>query len=310
MSRGLFRTFFLAGLISFFLSACNRERHFPEGVVATLSGTPISSEELRETARFVGLEPLASRPLDTWSPVLGSLVFRETVFDRLLEDKAKRDGISVTDEEVAALRTCLSKSGAPSHSNTPFSPPDNLLRRKLLLEKVALEIAPPPSIPLRQVKADYQLEHDRFTAPEKALVKDIVVRSEEEGTAIIAALAAGSSFSALAKAKSLSPEGKVGGLLPPYAMGEMPDPFNRVFSMKPGEVSPLISSPYGYHILKLMAIIPSQQRAFSSVKEEIRRRLIATARRKILDQWLEKELHLHPVIVLPHYRHLLSFQEE
>lgn len=300
-----FRPLLFAGLI-FLLPSCHRASHSPEGVVATLSGKPISSTDLRETARFIGLDNLATRPLDTWSPVLASLVLRETVYDLLLEERAQKIGLTVTPEEVDEERNRLAQSSAPSRSRSPYIPPDSLVRRKLLLEKAAKEVAPAPEVTLKELKAVYRRDLVHFTVPERAVVKDIVVRSEEEGKEILAALAAGNSFSALAKAKSLSPEGKQGGLLPPFAMGEMPAPFNRVFSMKPGEVSPLISSPYGYHILKLVSLIPSHVRPFARVKESIRKTMIRKVRRKELGDWFSKELRQHPLTILPRYRPLFS----
>ncbi|EQD23924.1 MAG: hypothetical protein D084_Lepto4C00666G0001, partial [Leptospirillum sp. Group IV 'UBA BS'] len=197
------RHLFLTGLFLLLLPSCNRENHSPEGVVATLSGTPVSSEELRETARFIGLESLSSRPLDTWSPVLASLVLRETVYDRLLDEKAKKAGLDVSPGEVDEERKRLAGISAPSPSRSPYLPPETLIRRKLLLEKVTEEVAPAPKITTRELRTAYRQDLAHYTLPERAVAKDIVVRSEDEGKAILAALAAGNSFSALAKAKSL-----------------------------------------------------------------------------------------------------------
>jgi peptidyl-prolyl cis-trans isomerase C len=307
ISRG-FRQALISGLIFLALPACQGKPPSSEGVVATLSGKPISSDDLRESARFIGLEALASRPLSSWSSSQAGLVLRETVYDRLLEEKGKEIGVEVSPDEVAAEKKRLEETGAPSRSRSPYSPPDSFIRRKLLLEKVSREVAPAPDVTLRELKDDYKSHLPHYTLPERAEAKDIVVRSEDEGKAILSALAAGSSFSALAKAKSLSPEGKNGGLLPPFAMGEMPPPFNRLFSMKPGEISPLIASPYGYHILKLVRMIPAHVRKFSSVKGAIRKKIVGRARRKELADWLSKELHRNPLVILPRYRSLLSFR--
>ena len=76
--------------------------------------------------------------------------------------------------------------------------------------------------------------------------------------------------------------------------------------MKPGEVSPLISSPYGYHILKLVSLMPAHVRSFSNVKASIRKRMIRKIRKKELGDWISKELQQHPLIILPRYRPLLS----
>ncbi len=308
ISRRLLQALF-SGLIFIALPACQGKPPSSEGVVATLSGKPISSNDLRETARFIGLDALASRPLDSWSSSQASIVLRETVYDRLLEEKGKELGVEVSSDEVAAEKKRLEETGAPSPAHSPYSPPDSFIRRRLILEKTSRKVAPAPDVTLRKLKEDYKSHLAHYTLPERAEAKDIVVRSEDEGKAILAALAAGSSFSALSKAKSLSPEGKNGGLLPPFAMGEMPSPFNRLFSMKPGEVSPLIPSPYGYHILKLVRMIPAHVRKFASVKSSIRKKIVRRARRKELEDWFSKEMSRNPLVVLPRYRPFLSLQE-
>jgi peptidyl-prolyl cis-trans isomerase C len=297
----------IPGLLLLIVCSCNKPVEPIGRVVATLGGKTISVNDLKETAQFVGLNDLALRPLDKWPQALKKTIFQETVYDRLLLDNARHEGVSITDEEIASERERLVKAASPSGQSDHFSPSEALLRRKLLLEKSAATIAPPPRIGTKVLKA-YYLEHkDRFSVQEKVIVRDIVVRSENEGNSILAALNGGNSFSALAKAKSLSPEAQNGGLLPPYAMGEMPSPFYRAFSMKPGEVSPLIPSPYGYHILKLLKIIPPSVRPFSDVKDLIRSEIDLEAENRALKNWFSEQLAKTPLVIRPHYKQDLSF---
>ena len=297
----------IPGLLLLIICACNKQGEPTGRVVATLGGKTISVNDLKETARFVGLNDLALRPLDKWPQPLKKTIFQETVYDRLLLDNARQEGVSITDEEIAHERDRLVDAASPSGQSDRFSPSEALLKRKLLLEKSAATVAPPPRVGSKVLKA-YYLEHkDRFTVQEKVIVRDIVVRSENEGNSILAALNGGNSFSALAKVKSLSPEAKNGGLLPPYAMGDMPSPFYRAFSMKPGEVSPLIPSPYGYHILKLLKVIPSSVRPFSEVKDLIRSEIDLEAENRALKIWFSDQLAKTPLVIRPHFKSDMSF---
>ena len=118
ISRRLLQALF-SGLIFIALPACQGKPPSSEGVVATLSGKPISSNDLRETARFIGLDALASRPLDSWSSSQASIVLRETVYDRLLEEKGKELGVEVSSDEVAAEKNVWRRRGPPPPPTPP-----------------------------------------------------------------------------------------------------------------------------------------------------------------------------------------------
>jgi peptidyl-prolyl cis-trans isomerase D len=82
-------------------------------------------------------------------------------------------------------------------------------------------------------------------------------------------------FAALAKQYSQDPGSAAnGGDLGMFGRGAMVKPFEEsVFSLKVGEVSGLVSSDYGYHIIKLIAIKPAKMQALSDVKSLIIQRL-------------------------------------
>ncbi len=61
-----------------------------------------------------------------------------------------------------------------------------------------------------------------------------------------------------------------GGDLGFFAQGTMTKPFDEaVFALKQGEISALVRSDFGYHIIKLIAIKPGNLQGFDEVKSEI-----------------------------------------
>lgn len=295
----------LAFLLLTLVASCHPKSPSSEGAVATLAGKPVTVAELRDTARFMGLGKVSDRPFESWAPALAKTVFEETLYDRLLLESADKRGVTVTPEEVQDETKRIVSLSAPEGGSPPvFS--EVLVRRKLLLLKTAELIAPAPEIPRKAALAEYNREKDHFALPERALVRHIVVRSEDEGKAILAALTTGSSFSALAKVKSLSPESAKGGLLPPFSLGEMPALFSAAFSMKPGEVSPLLSSPYGYHILKLVKIIPPRTPSFREVREKIEKTLQERSQKSELTRWFSKKIDSERLVIVPKYASTLS----
>jgi peptidyl-prolyl cis-trans isomerase D len=84
-----------------------------------------------------------------------------------------------------------------------------------------------------------------------------------------------SQFAALAKQYSQDPGSAAnGGDLGMFGRGAMVKPFeDSVFSLKVGEVSNLVQTDFGYHIIKLLAVKPTKIQTLSEVKNLIVQRL-------------------------------------
>jgi peptidyl-prolyl cis-trans isomerase D len=84
-----------------------------------------------------------------------------------------------------------------------------------------------------------------------------------------------SQFAALAKHYSQDPGSAAnGGDLGMFGRGAMVKPFeDSVFSLKVGEVSNLVQTDFGYHIIKLLAVKPTKTQTLSEVKNLIVQRL-------------------------------------
>lgn len=84
-----------------------------------------------------------------------------------------------------------------------------------------------------------------------------------------------SQFASLAKQYSQDPGSAAnGGDLGMFGRGAMVKPFeDSVFSLKVGEVSGLVQTDFGYHIIKLLAIKPAKMQALNEVKGMIAQRL-------------------------------------
>jgi peptidyl-prolyl cis-trans isomerase D len=82
-------------------------------------------------------------------------------------------------------------------------------------------------------------------------------------------------FAALAKQYSQDPGSATGGGdLGMFGRGAMVKPFeDSVFSLEIGEVSGLVQSDFGYHIIKLLGVKPAKMQALNEVKDLIVQRL-------------------------------------
>lgn len=79
----------------------------------------------------------------------------------------------------------------------------------------------------------------------------ILVKTEKEANTAIEKLKKGEKFSKIAKDVSSCPSGKRGGDLGTFSRGKMVKEFEKAaFSLQKGQVSPIVKTQFGYHIIK------------------------------------------------------------
>jgi peptidyl-prolyl cis-trans isomerase C len=80
----------------------------------------------------------------------------------------------------------------------------------------------------------------------------------------------GEDFSALAKEYSQCPSGSQGGDLGYFQRGQMVKPFEQaVFALKPGEVSDIVETKFGYHLIRLTDKKPEGVVPYEQIKDRI-----------------------------------------
>jgi parvulin-like peptidyl-prolyl isomerase len=85
----------------------------------------------------------------------------------------------------------------------------------------------------------------------KMKASHILVEKQSQAMKILEELKAGADFKDLAKKYSICPSGKKGGDLGQFNRGQMVREFEQAaFILKQGEISGLIKTQFGYHIIK------------------------------------------------------------
>jgi parvulin-like peptidyl-prolyl isomerase len=79
----------------------------------------------------------------------------------------------------------------------------------------------------------------------------ILLRTEKEAQAVLERLRTGEAFAKVAKDVSTCPSGKRGGDLGRFGRGAMVKEFeDAAFALKTGDLSPVVQTQFGYHIIK------------------------------------------------------------
>jgi len=85
----------------------------------------------------------------------------------------------------------------------------------------------------------------------KIKASHILVKKRSEADRLLKEIQSGAEFTELAKHHSLCPSGKKGGSLGFFTRGKMVKEFEKAaFSLAKGELSDVVKTEFGYHIIK------------------------------------------------------------
>lgn len=133
----------------------------------------------------------------------------------------------------------------------------------------------------------YASDQARFAQPERREVRHLLLKVDadadeakaqavlDEIQAIRARIQAGESFEELAKTLSQDPGSAAkGGSLGIIESGIMVPAFDQAtFALKAGELSEPVRTPFGYHLIEVIQILPSEAKPFEAVREQLRTEL-------------------------------------
>ena len=157
---------------------------------------------------------------------------------------------------------------------------------QVLIEK---EILDKVKVNDEEVLEYYEQSKDSFTEKEQVYLYNILVETEEEAQVILEQLIAGANFSEIAIEKSIGPSAAQGGDLEYIAKGTMiPEIEEVIFALELEELSKVVKTDFGFHILKITEKKPETVKTFEEVKEEIIQTLLPTKQKEAFDNLLEE----------------------
>jgi peptidyl-prolyl cis-trans isomerase D len=133
-----------------------------------------------------------------------------------------------------------------------------------------------------EVMAYYEENIEMFREKKKVKARHILFKLDEDASeekekevkekalAVLGKARAGEDFAALAKAHSEGPTAKEGGDLGYFSEGDMVKPFEEAaFNLKKGEISDLVRTRFGYHIIKVEDVKEARTKSLEEVKDQI-----------------------------------------
>lgn len=224
-------------------------------------------------------------------------ILRGFIIRSLLIDWARQKNLVVSESDVdkavdqarGQYPDDLSFRRALAEENLSFSEWREEIRYNLIEKAVFSQmnqrIKPPTEEELRRA---YEEKKDNYQKKERIWIRQIVTDEESKAEMIRSELK-GKDFSVIAKKYSLAPEADQGGLVGWVEKGTV-DFFDSVFSLSIGSVSPIIKSPFGYHLIKVEKKLPASRASFDEMRPQISRDLLAQREQAEFVSWLDGQI--------------------
>ena len=257
-------------------------------VIAKVNGRPIYGSELQRAKKAyqAGQQIPADKQKEFDKMALNQLVSAE-----LLYQEGRKLTISDLDKQVDD-KIAQGKKRFPTQQdfektlkslNMTESDVREYTRRDIVIANyVQNNFASKVTITEEESRKFYDQNLDKFKQPEQVRARHILIgvdakatdadkkKAREKIETVKRSLAGGSDFAKLAKESSTCPSSQQGGDLGYFGKGQMVPAFEQVaFSLKPGTVSDIVETQFGYHIIKVEDKREASTQSFTDVKPRI-----------------------------------------
>ena len=257
----------------------------PDGSINkdVLSAQGMSSEVFAQRLRqdltlrqvMLGVSGTAFAPVSATAAALDAMFQQREVQVQRFDAKASLDKVSPSDADIEKFYK------DPANA-LQFQAPEQASVEYVVLDLDTLKKG--ISVPEEDLRKYYTENEKRYTTPEERRASHILIKAEksapEADRAKAKAKAEGllaelkknpAAFAELARKNSEDPgSAEKGGDLDFFGRGAMVKPFeDAAFGLKPDELSGVVESDFGYHIIKLAAVKGGEKRAFDAVRAEL-----------------------------------------
>lgn len=269
-------------------------------IIGSVNGQALykSDFDFLYTPQYINLKSNSSNePSESDIKAIKDSAFNTLAEYKIFLQKAEKDKITLTDSDYQeindALSTYIDNNGGLDNFRTilegyqitlyQFS---NNLKDTVIIQKLATNMVKDISANEEAIKKYYEANPDMFTTPEQVRAKHILFNTTDPNTSVayddqkkaeikkkaegvLGEIKAGANFDSLMNNYNEDPGESPDGYT--FSKGQMVKEFeDKAFSMKVGEISDLVETSFGYHILKLEEKIPEKKYTLDEARESIK----------------------------------------
>jgi peptidyl-prolyl cis-trans isomerase C len=199
------------------------------------------------------------------------------------ETLSKPEAVHQLTNNLILRRALAAEAEAAGMANDPaIQAAMRIARERVLSDALIARIdaanKPKPEALEALALTNYKANPKRFDLPAEAAASHILIKKETanaraKAEAILAELKAGADFAKIAREKSEDGNAQDGGSLGYFTSGKMVPAFEAAVQklQKPGDLSDIVETQFGYHVVKLDGRRPAGMRPFDQVKEALMR---------------------------------------
>ncbi|MBR4172020.1 MAG: peptidylprolyl isomerase [Kiritimatiellae bacterium] len=280
----------------------------------TVNGEPVSQEmiqfNVQRLIRFHASHGMAEDQIRAQLPELVKSATEQAIGEILLMGEAQKLQFPIPESEIdEQIEEITEQLGgqekfdrALAERKTSLADFREQLKRGKRVEKLIAKITETAADPTEaEIEAHFKAHRGEYVKGEQVLAQHILITpdgetqtSKDQARAKIEAIRArivdgGADFSDEAQIHSMCPSASEGGSLGWFSRGMMVPEFDKVaFEMKDGEVSDIVETQFGYHIIKKMDHKEESEPSFDEVREQIRDFLRHERRGEIMTAYVEE----------------------
>jgi peptidyl-prolyl cis-trans isomerase C len=280
-----------------FLPAMAQEKQSSEKNAALVNGVAISMEQYNKelNVQLARVSQQGKQVSDDQMAALKKNILDSLIEREVLYQQSQKVGIQVTDQKVdeqlagikkrfpneTEYKNALNKMNL-SEDEVKLQIKRGLSIRALIDQQITNKVV----ITDEESKAYYDKNPQMFKQPEQIKASHILIKVDAKADdaqkaearkkieAVQQKLKDGGDFAALAKEYSEGPSSAKGGDLGYFRRGQMVKPFEEAaLALKPNEVSDIVETRFGYHLIIVYDNKPEQTLAYADVNDKIKQRM-------------------------------------
>jgi len=287
-----------------------------DSVAVTVNGVNINESQIEAQLKPQLAKVGAQLPpafVEQYKNQLRGQVLEGMIVEQLLDGKVKENNIIVTEEEVVGH---LEKTAAQQNLSLnditemmeargqSFDEAKQRIKKGMAYQKLMdTQWAGKINVTEDDARKYYSENKTKFETPEQVRASHILIKprttdpnadpnqakvtAKAKAQDLLKQIKDGADFAELAKTNSDCPSSKPGGDLDFFGRGQMVPAFERaVFALKPGQVSDVVETNFGYHIIKLTDHKDANTIPFEQAKDDIVKLLTQTKQADLAEEYI------------------------
>jgi peptidyl-prolyl cis-trans isomerase SurA len=303
--------YLMGGLLLFSLGGTRGE--VVDRIVALVNNEVITSSELEETGRrFFDRVQQSTTPSEREGKLREArkAVLEQLIENKLLDQEIRSRKIEVPDREVDAaiqevmahnhiteneLKKALAKDGL-TYSYYRQRIRDDLgkmhlvnreIKSKIVIKEEELRKAYDQKLVEYTDQLEVKVQQIFFPVPQVS-TEDQITTIRKGAQSVLEKARQGEDFAQLARTYSKGLEASEGGVLGFFKPKELrPELEEAAFKLKVGELSDLVKSPEGFHILRVMERKGGEPKPFAEVQDKIRDEMVQAEAERQFREWMK-----------------------